>query len=703
MRLRSITISGFRGFAGAETIDLDADAVIVSGANGRGKTSMFDAILWVLTGSVQRLQVDASDVVSRYSPSGEARVQLELDDDGAPVTVVRRSDGQSHLSVSSSEETFRGTTAENALIDLLWPEARAASEPNDALTRSLTRAMYLQQDVVRQFIEADDEQARFEIIGELVGVGRVTELQRQLETSRNAWSRATNRLEDELRPLRDQIATLEERLRRLGASDAPSFDQKGYTSWVDEVGRTVRPEALPGASDAVSTDSALAALQVVQRSNDRRLASLQRLRTHLGTPPPEAVDTDALRAQVHASEAIVAEASKQLQGAQEAAAAALRRQTEIRDQAESLRALARLALRHLAERCPICSQEYDEQATRDRLQSLISRADDTDPEEASTGPQSAAAQLEVARRQLAADEAALRAGERAETVRATWDSTLASLASEAGLAPSADLATEVNQARAALQQTNDRLRSLGRTGEQLALQLARMAEQDQRAGIETQLTAHRSDLAGREADRDSRMATGGLANSLLEGLRSASTGIVAEELARIDPLLQRIYASVEPHPSFRVARFLTSISRGHGRVWTTVVDEAADKVEREPSTVLSSSQLNVLAVSTFLALNLAIETLPLQIVVLDDPLQSLDTVNLLGLADLLRRVRVSRQVLVSTHDERLAALLCRKLRPVTPIGRTRVVRFEDWTRDGPLVEQYDIPADSAPLKLVAAG
>ncbi len=73
-------------------------------------------------------------------------------------------------------------------------------------------------------------------------------------------------------------------------------------------------------------------------------------------------------------------------------------------------------------------------------------------------------------------------------------------------------------------------------------------------------------------------------------------------------------------------------------MWTTLTDEAEDKTVTDPSLVLSSSQLNVLAVSTFLALNLAIDSLPLQVVALDDPLQSLDTVNLLGLADLLRRV-----------------------------------------------------------------
>ena len=141
--------------------------------------------------------------------------------------------------------------------------------------------------------------------------------------------------------------------------------------------------------------------------------------------------------------------------------------------------------------------------------------------------------------------------------------------------------------------------------------------------------------------------------------------------------------------------------RGHGRVWTTLTDQPEQKTVQDPSLVLSSSQLNVLAVSTFLALNLAIETLPLQVVALDDPLQSLDTINLLGLADLLRRVRARRQVIVSTHDDRLAQLLTRKLRP-TNGGRTRLIRLDAWSRSGPIVDQSDVPADTTPLKLVAS-
>lgn len=703
MRLKHLTISGFRGFAQTESIDLDADAVIVSGANGRGKTSMFDAILWALTGSVERLHGEPADIVSRYSPSGEARVELELDDSGSSLLIVRRFDGESRLSLETSEGTVMGTAAETALIDLLWPEARAASEPSGALSRSLTRATYLQQDVVREFVEADDEQQRFSVVSELVGVGRVTELQRQLETSRTSWTRATNRLDEDLKPIRNQIAALEERLRRLTGAELPSLDQAAFAGWLHEIRQLVSlDDSGLELTGAPAIELALRASQDMQRQNDRASSSLQRLLAHLDAGAPDAVPVEALRAQVHASELIAAEASTLLQTVQESVAAELRRQAELRDEAESLRVLAQLALRHLGDRCPVCDQSYDIEATRLRLQLQTGEQDGAGAREPSPNAESAALQLEAAQRQLAADEAALRAAERSEALRNSWEQTRDSLASEAGLETTTNIQEQAGQALTALDAANTRLQELQRLGEQYLLQLARFAEQDQRAEVDDQLRGLREILVAREVDLQARATTGELANTLLTGLRGASTRIVTEELNRIGPLLQRIYAGVEPHPSFRAVRFLTSISRGHGRVWTTVIDEAADKVVNEPSIVLSSSQLNVLAVSTFLSLNLAIDTLPLQVVAMDDPLQSLDTVNLLGLADLIRRVRASRQVLVSTHDDRLADLLARKLRPVTADSRTVVIRFDAWTRDGPVLEQYDIPTDAPPLKLVAA-
>ena len=75
---------------------------------------------------------------------------------------------------------------------------------------------------------------------------------------------------------------------------------------------------------------------------------------------------------------------------------------------------------------------------------------------------------------------------------------------------------------------------------------------------------------------------------------------------------------------------------------------------------------------------------------LDDPLQSLDDVNALGFADLCRHMRSRRQLIVSTHDQRLANLLERKLAPRHSDQRTRSLRFVAWSRSGPLIDPSDI-------------
>ena len=95
VRVRSLEISGFRAFSGQVSLNLDGDVVLVVGANGQGKTSLFDAILWAITGGMTRLEHPES-VVSLYSESGEAHVQVSLvSDDNREMLISRRHDGRS--------------------------------------------------------------------------------------------------------------------------------------------------------------------------------------------------------------------------------------------------------------------------------------------------------------------------------------------------------------------------------------------------------------------------------------------------------------------------------------------------------------------------------------------------------------------------------------------------------------------------------
>ena len=132
------------------------------------------------------------------------------------------------------------------------------------------------------------------------------------------------------------------------------------------------------------------------------------------------------------------------------------------------------------------------------------------------------------------------------------------------------------------------------------------------------------------------------------------------------------------------------------------MDSVTDIRVEDPGRTLSTSQANALAVTLFLGFNLGLSPTRFESVVLDDPLQNLDDVHLLGLVDLLRRIQPHRQLILTTHDEGFADLLCRKMRPLNADDRLTLLRIEQWDRQGPRLVQETPAPDPQPMKLIAS-
>ena len=248
----------------------------------------------------------------------------------------------------------------------------------------------------------------------------------------------------------------------------------------------------------------------------------------------------------------------------------------------------------------------------------------------------------------------------------------------------------------------ERLSRIQRAAEGFAFNLAKIADQAMTVELERNVEATRTDLAREENELAQRVATGARAQRIIEALREAASALVTQRVLEIEPLLADFYGRIDVHPAFRVVRFLASITAGRGRLSTVIQDPTSNVESDAPGTVLSSSQMNALAISTFLSLNLGVASPPLETTILDDPLQSLDDSNLLGLIELLRRTKDRRQVCVSTHDARFGNLLARKLRPKSDQQRTIVIELDNWDRNGPRVRLRDVRADPAPIRLVAS-
>jgi DNA repair exonuclease SbcCD ATPase subunit len=709
MRLKSIGLSGFRSFAAEKVLDLDADAIILVGPNGAGKTSLLDGVLWAICGQIPRIAGGDAALVSLYSASGRARVELSLTDGSRDLEVVRAFDGQqSTVSLRSSGVEARGPAAFAQLCAELWPDATATGDEAAALAAAMTRSVYLQQDLVRQFIDADTDQERFIAVSELVGAGRIAEMQVQLDNERSVWTRGTNEAKAQQEKLELMLVSLEARLDSLADVNSASMIEieDAWSDWWSNAnllsGDPVTIPAL-GLNSGQAIEDGLRNLTISGREKSRRLDEARVLAFELHSPRQQLPDLTLLRGVLNEREALVNQAQIAVQQVEAVAAEERRRQVELNDAAAEVRTMAQLALRHLDERCPVCDQEYDRDRTRTRLEEILETAGVSGGEVSRQLLEQAVQALRIAEEQRSESALIVRSAEsvvREEELRVHGLQVRLSEFSIQieGVDASEALDTLISQFESDVAAIARAIEDGGR----LAALVARVGEAARRDEMEREISSVRADLANAASSVAARERTGDLVSRLVEGLRRASSDVVKEEIERIEPLLQQVFSTIDPHPAFRQLRLLTHFAQRRGRVSAILEDREFNKSTESPELVLSSSQLNGLAVSVFLALNLGMRSLPLQTLIIDDPLQSLDDVNLLGLVDLLRRTREHRQVVITTHDPRFGELLARKLRPVSEGQRTLLYRFNAWSRIGPTIDMEEVQKDAAQLRIASS-
>lgn len=710
MRLKQVVLSGFRAFATTTSVDLDADCVVISGANGQGKTSLLDGIFWALTGRLDRLGSDEK-LVSLYSETGGASVTLTLANHAGDIVIARRFDGdKTTLAVRLDDRVIEGQELRRTLGQLVVSPSELGAEGSEALAKTLARSLYLQQDSIRDFITSDSDDTRFRVVAELCGLGRVTDLQNALQQERKAWSQATNQLEGQLATKRTRLSELRERASKLTPGDS-SVDALSSTwvKWWRDFRALVPnpsdpiPELGSAASDA-ALDRAVRSLESARldalRRRDSLAEAIELLNTILTGRPRG--DLEGLRTALADAERAETQAREALQTAEAANSVIEQDLLNAKSTERELRTLAELALRHLSQKCPVCAQDFDRDATVDRLQTFLASNESPGRTLSDVSPL-VQAFGEQQRRTLEARNAVRQEeseASRLDQAQSEFQRRLEQL----NIKQQAELTDMRRDLGQLIQDASQRLSLIDSTrlaADQLSLSRARGSELAQRQEVARQLAAAEKDVTESERLFTNRERTGRIAATISEEMREASLQIVDNELRRIEPLFQRIWAGIDPHPSLRAVHLVSRLNYGKGRLSMRMTDEVTDRSSESPEAVLSSSQQNALAVALFLTLNLGTQSLPLATTVLDDPFQSLDDINLLGLVDLLRRIRGSRQLVVTTHEHRFAQLLARKLRPIDDRQTTKLVEFDSWDRTAPLVSEREVGREASPYRFVA--
>ncbi len=134
-----------------------------------------------------------------------------------------------------------------------------------------------------------------------------------------------------------------------------------------------------------------------------------------------------------------------------------------------------------------------------------------------------------------------------------------------------------------------------------------------------------------------------------------------------EELINQIYSKIDPHPDYKKVSFKCSFESGVGKLNVFVTGENDNK-PLSPSLYYSTAQLNVLSLSIFLAKALHAKDnngKPVDCIFIDDPIQAMDSINILSTIDLLRSLvaNYDKQIILSTHDENFHRLLEKKIPP----------------------------------------
>lgn len=140
-------------------------------------------------------------------------------------------------------------------------------------------------------------------------------------------------------------------------------------------------------------------------------------------------------------------------------------------------------------------------------------------------------------------------------------------------------------------------------------------------------------------------------------IKSIFGGEAEEYLNKPTSTIQKYYRYLDPLPTTNFLKFVSK----EEKLWIKVAFENSVLEKEQLATarnILSSGQLNVLAISIFLAVNEAQNVHPLDFVGIDDPIQNMDDVNQFSICDILGGIK--KQLIFSTHDLDFLKLFIKK-------------------------------------------
>jgi recombinational DNA repair ATPase RecF len=619
--LSSVTVKGFRGIGPAATLKVKQGPglTLVVGRNGSGKSSFAEGLEVLLTGELMRLKSAPAAVKEGWPCKhalGDPAVTAEFYVEGKGKTTVSRS--------------WPGTAGGDIATSKAWVQVHGEKqEPVQALgwdADLVEHRPFLTHAELEAFFGRPSE--LHDLLANVLGLEELSAADKRLQA-------AAKLRDDKLSAAKKDLELLRPRLAALAGQD-------------ERADACVK--LLPGATPAKWDIDGARAIATGSQQQPGGAGQLARLRSLSNLTEPTAAEVSEVVAALRVAATGVAE----LTGS-------------AAEQARDLAALLDAALGHHQAHgdgpCPVCGNSgaltpawhADTEQHRDRLRAEARAAEDA---------------IAAAKTAMTRSHALVRPIPQPLATVGTQDPDATALAAEAWrnwtAAPQAADGTPTAEGLLALaghlEAAYGPLKTAIRTlTEQASAELA--SRDDRWSPLAAELASW--------CDTTAKARTGARPVAALKAARqwlvSATAELRRERLAPLAEHSRSIWADLRQESNVDLGEFRLTGTNTRRQLDLDVT------IDGEPGSalgVMSQGEINALALSIFLP-RATVTASPFRFLVIDDPVQAMDPAKVDGLAKVLAKVATHRQVIVFTHDNRLAAAIRDLSIPATVLEVTR--------------------------------
>lgn len=636
MRIRKISLSGYRGVRGLLEIPCGPAFTVICGRNGTGKSSVCDALEFVLTGTLHRYkeETERGEKISDYlwwrgrAPVSSHSVFVEFEEaDGSVFTLGR---------VQGSE------TRPEQIDRLCFRNLSPADWVNQMCLTTIIR-----DETIARLSTDQPERERYEFVLQAIGLANSV----AIENNTSELAKYLTAMESDAKSAYDQrrqvVESLTYDLSRSRISAAKASQES--MSRLQEIYRQQLEKPLADLPDLTKT---IAQRIARQRTRMETLGKLRDRKDALDKQI-QRVNSSAYRENLRSLESQGEALQRSLNATRERRDALKRARLQQDSSAPSLTSLAllrehggKIGLRNGV--CPLCGSVVSSQEFEAHLKDLyetVRRGSETLAglirEDSEVDREYESIRLEVNKLNTALVEA--------RGLSETLDMQLSALATEAQQVgttlDAASLAAEIHRCSETIASLNEDLTvvdayaAIHRVTE--LTELLRSAQQSAAAAEKQLSTILRAQSTTQE---------------VADAAKRVSNEIVRERLAFLKPLFLELCDRIRPHSEWPDIDFLL---RGDVRPFLSFM--IGDGMN--PRFVFSSGQRRALGLAFLLAVHLSRGWCKLETLISDDPIQHVDDYRALYLVETLAALRMlGRQIICTVEDPALADLLCRRLR-----------------------------------------